>query len=137
MKTLKSIFLAMILFSFGFSTCQNEELNAANDEIQLRECSLPEGLIAYKEFENQESAIKKVDYEYNGTKNIFYHIGLLRDVPTGYLGACNLPEDFTQDGLKVKFSGTVYVPKEIDVMNLSSVPVKLTKLEKITDNQKP
>ena len=139
MKISKFIFLLLTLFSFALSNCRNEQVNATNDGIQLKDCDIPEGLLEYKKFENQESTIKKVDYDYNGIKGTFYHIGLL-DVPTGYLGACNLPEDstnnFKQDGLKIRFSGTVYVPKDIDVMNMSSVPVKLTKLEKITDNQK-
>lgn len=137
MKTLKSISLTLLMFSLGFSTCQNEQVDAANDEIQLSDCKLPEGLIEYKKIENQESTIKKVEYDYNGKKSTIYHIGRL-DVPTGYLSACNIPEDsakkYFQDGIKIKFSGTVYVPKDIDQMNLTSVPVKLTRLEKIIGN---
>jgi len=137
MKLLKSIFLPFLLCSLGFSTCQNERVNAENNEIQLTECSLPEGLVEYKKFENQESTIRVLDYDYSGVKGTFYHIGLL-DVPAGYLGPCNLPEDsakkYLQDGQKIRFSGTVYVPKDVDLMNLNSVPVKLTKLEKITEN---
>lgn len=139
MKTQKSILLPLIIFSFGFSSCQNEDVSATQEGIQLKDCKIAEGLIEYKKFENQESTIKKVDYDYNGLKTSFYHIGLV-DVPTGYLGACNFPEDssndFKQDGLKIKFSGTVYVPKNVDLKNLNAVTVKLTKLEKITDSQK-
>ena len=137
MKIPKFIFLILTLFSFGLSNCRNEQVDAVTEGIELKDCDIPEGLLEYKKFENQESTIKKVDYDYNGIKGTFYHIGLL-DVPTGYLGACNLPEDstnnFKQDGLKIRFSGTVYVPKNVDLMNLTAVTVKLTKLEKITGN---
>ena len=136
MKIPKFIFLLLTLFSLALNNCRNEQVDATNDGIQLEDCDIPKGLLEYKKFENQESTIKKLDYDYNGIKSTFYHIGLLRDVPTGYLAACNLPEDFKQDGLKIRFSGTVYVPKNVDLMNLTAVTVKLTKLEKITDNPK-
>jgi len=134
MEIPKFIFLILTLFSFGLSNCRNEKVDGATGGIELKDCDIPEGLLEYKKLENQESMINKVDYNHNGIMMTFYHIGLVRDIPTGYLGACDIPEDFKQDKLKIKFSGTVYVPKNIDVMNMSSVPVKLTKLEKITDN---
>lgn len=55
-------------------------------------------------------------------------------VPTGFLSACSLPEEFYQDGLKVRLSGTIYIHKRIDLMNTNSVPIELSGIKKVIPN---
>lgn len=127
MKKIKLFFVLCSFSIFSFGSCEEGTLEAGIQD--LPKCTdLTDDLIVLKKADNQEAIIDIYESEYKGLKDTVY---LIKDknVPTGYLKACNLPEEFKQEGLRIRFSGTVYISKDNDKMNLAWIPVELASIQ--------
>jgi hypothetical protein len=132
MKSIILIAAQISLLLLGITACKSDGV-AANSGF--RRC-IPDNI--RKDFNtirvrDLESVIVQSETGYQETARPIFLIKYGK-VPTGFLSACSLPEEFYQDGLKVKLSGTIYIHKNIESMNISSVPIELSSIKKVIPN---
>lgn len=130
---MKAIRLALVMISsliMSMSGCQKEVINDA--AIKLENCdSLNQDLPILETVKDAETIITQYVRE-SPTGNQNYYFIRYPSVPTGYLGVCNLPDDFKQDGIRIRFSGKIYRIENIHLKNMTSIPAELTSIRKIS-----
>lgn len=127
MKTLKWVFIACSFSLFSFGSCENNDPEISDSE--LPKCTgLGDYLTEYKKIKNQEASIRIRMFNNNGVIDTLYLIDYPKDLYR-YFDGCNLPSEFMKDSLQVKFSGTVYIPKDHEKISVGSLPIQLSNIE--------
>jgi hypothetical protein len=85
-----------------------------------------------KTVSNEEGTVEEYIINPNNAAKIVTYVVKYSKVSTGYLAVCNLPDDYKQVGIRLKFSANVYQPKDMDLINLNAVPTEFISVQNIT-----
>lgn len=126
----KSAITLILCTAFLCANCKDSDEPIPDSEYKLEDCTQPEGLVSFKQVKAVAGTVR--GYKINATNPGFDgYLIEFPDAPAGHLAPCNLPSDLRADGLKITFSGDIYVPLNLETVNLNAVPVELSGVHKV------
>lgn len=127
MKLIIEILAINALFLLGVSNCQTDQSELHPTLMDSIGCK--ETVAGFKVVELADNELAKIElYEFEHGQNVdtlyFIKFPLSRN-----LVACNLPEKFKRDGLRVRFSGEIYNSESTHTQYRLWLPIILTEIE--------
>lgn len=132
MRTINLMLAVAFSSVLSMSQCQNVEVKSAS--TNLEKCDLSTKYDVLKTVENGEGTVEEYIINSNGNKDVTYVVKY-PNAPTGYLAVCNLPQDLKQVGVRLKFSGTIYKLKNMELLNLNAVPTEFTNVTNVSSDK--
>lgn len=115
---------------FLVSSCRDTDPEAEHSSYKLGYCQKSPDLKAFKEVSRAEAKI--VGFRSNPSNPDFEAcIMEFPEAPTGYVNPFNLPGELGEDGIKIRFSGQIYVPSNLNLGQIPFVPIELSSVKKI------
>jgi hypothetical protein len=132
MKTVKRPSYYFLLLFLVLISCKTKHIDTQKSD--LPKCSLTSESAFLNSMDKATIINGKGSVEFHENEAISAYYIKHPGVPTGYLAVCNLPDEFNADGVQVIFSGTVYISKFIDYININAVPFELTAIQRVDLN---